>query len=79
VDDALTSPACEGLMNALEECHARGFMWKAGGNCNEAKERLMECLWAERQKRSAANREAAAKRKEEQEERLKKLRDELDS
>ena len=66
-------------MIALEECHARGFMWKAAGNCNDSKEKLMACLRAERQKRAGNNREAAARRRDEQQEKLKKLRDEAAS
>ena len=51
-------------MLALEECHAKGFMWKATGNCNGAKEKLMACIRSERDKRAALNREAAKQRKE---------------
>ena len=46
-------------MNALEECHAKGFMWKSMGMCTEAKDKLTLCLRAERLKRAAHNREAA--------------------
>jgi COX assembly mitochondrial protein 2 len=46
-------------MNALEACHARGFMWKAMGMCNEAKEQVTLCLRAERLKRSSKHREDA--------------------
>lgn len=48
---------CEEVMNALEECHARGFLYKALGNCNGAKREVSKCLRAERLERSAANRE----------------------
>ncbi|KAK0657192.1 cytochrome c oxidase biogenesis protein Cmc1-like protein [Cercophora newfieldiana] len=48
--------ACEEVMNALEECHARGFMWKAMGMCNNAKKDLVQCLRAERWKNQSANR-----------------------
>ena len=50
-------------MTALDECHARGFLWKAGGNCNLDKEKLMVCIRAEREKRSAENRQLAKDRK----------------
>ena len=46
-------------MTALDECHARGFLWKSLGMCSEAKDRVTLCLRAERLKRTAANREAA--------------------
>ncbi|KAI0465798.1 hypothetical protein F4859DRAFT_519722 [Xylaria cf. heliscus] len=51
--------ACEEIMTALEECHARGFLWKSMGMCNDAKHHVTLCLRAERLKRTAANREAA--------------------
>ena len=43
-------------MNALEECHAKGFMWKAMGMCNDAKQNLVDCLRAERLKSQSSNR-----------------------
>ncbi|EMR61689.1 hypothetical protein MGN70_009826 [Eutypa lata] len=51
--------ACEEVMTALEECHARGFLWKSLGMCNNAKDQVTLCLRAERLKRTARNREAA--------------------
>ncbi|KAI9669356.1 MAG: hypothetical protein M1831_000392 [Alyxoria varia] len=50
---------CEEVMNALEECHAQGFLWKVAGMCNGAKEDLNKCLRAERLERQARNREKA--------------------
>ncbi|KAL2165172.1 hypothetical protein VTH06DRAFT_468 [Thermothelomyces fergusii] len=47
---------CEQLMAALEECHAKGFLWKAVGMCNDAKQQLTECLRAERLKNQSLNR-----------------------
>jgi COX assembly protein 2 len=35
-------------MLALEECHAKGFLWKATGMCNNTKKQLLACLRAER-------------------------------
>ncbi|KJZ80601.1 hypothetical protein HIM_00451 [Hirsutella minnesotensis 3608] len=62
--------ACEEIIAALEECHARGFMHKATGGCNDVKEQVNKCLRLERTKMQAENRAAAkAKRdriKEEQ-------------
>jgi len=42
-------------MNAFEECHANGFLWKSMGMCNDAKRALSQCLRAERMKRLAQN------------------------
>lgn len=46
-------------MAILEECHARGFIWKVMGMCNDAKTNVNKCLRAQRLERSKANREAA--------------------
>lgn len=35
---------CEGLMDALEECHRQEFLKKALGMCNFEKEELSKCL-----------------------------------
>jgi len=51
-------------MNALEECHAKGFMWKAMGMCNGAKQDLVQCLKAERWKSQSANRGSSPDKKE---------------
>lgn len=51
-------------MTALEECHARGFLWKSLGMCNGAKDQVTLCLRAERLKRTARNREAAKAKRE---------------
>ncbi|RDW85045.1 hypothetical protein BP6252_02635 [Coleophoma cylindrospora] len=57
--------ACEEVMNILDECHARGFMWKAVGMCNDAKTQVNLCLRAQRLQRTAANREAAKGKRQE--------------
>ena len=59
---ALTQPepACEQLMYALEACHARGFMWKSLGLCNDSKDKLAACLRAERWKTQSSNRNGVA-------------------
>ncbi len=44
------------MINALEACHARGFMWKSLGLCNDAKEKLAACLRLERSKTQSTNR-----------------------
>ncbi|KJX92760.1 unnamed protein product [Zymoseptoria tritici ST99CH_1A5] len=55
---------CEEIMNALEECHAKGFMWKAIGMCSATKNEVNKCLRAERLERTAVNREEAKKKRE---------------
>jgi len=49
-------PACEDVMNALEECHARGFMFRVIGGCTDAKTAVNKCLRVERLKRTEKNR-----------------------
>lgn len=52
-------------MAILDECHARGFLYKSVGMCNGAKTAVNMCLRAQRLERTKANREAAkAKNKE---------------
>lgn len=52
-------------MKALDECHARGFLYRCIGGCNDAKNAVNMCLRAERVERTRLNREKAmAKRKE---------------
>ena len=46
-------------MNALDECHARGFLYKALGNCNDIKRDVNKCLSAERSARAKRNRDVA--------------------
>jgi COX assembly protein 2 len=46
-------------MTMLDECHARGFMWKAIGMCTDAKTQVNKCLRAQRLEKTKANREAA--------------------
>jgi COX assembly protein 2 len=52
-------------MSILDECHARGFMYKAIGMCNDAKTNVNRCLRAQRLQRTAKNREAAKLKREE--------------
>jgi COX assembly mitochondrial protein 2 len=60
-------------MLALEECHARGFGWKSMGMCNDAKEKVNQCIRGEREKRAAANRALAREKRD----KVKKAREEL--
>jgi len=57
--------ACEEVMQILDECHARGFMWKAMGMCNGAKTDVNKCLRAQRLERTKKNREVAKAKREE--------------
>ncbi|KAJ5683532.1 hypothetical protein N7462_006697 [Penicillium macrosclerotiorum] len=50
---------CEEVMTALDECHARGFIYKALGNCNDIKRDVNKCLSAERFDRAKRNRDEA--------------------
>ncbi|KIV86801.1 hypothetical protein PV11_02389 [Exophiala sideris] len=54
---------CEEIMNALDECHARGFLYKAVGGCNDIKREVNRCLSGERQKKSRKNRETGMERR----------------
>jgi len=57
--------ACEEVMTILDECHARGFLWKSMGMCNGAKTEVNKCLRAQRLERTKANREAAKAKNQE--------------
>jgi len=61
-------------MRALDECHSRGFLYKAVGNCNEAKRAVNRCLRAARLERTAKHREEAKKDRE----RILKVWEEVD-
>ncbi|KAJ5530476.1 hypothetical protein N7527_003869 [Penicillium freii] len=50
---------CEEIMTALDECHAKGFIHKAIGSCNDIKVEVNKCLSAERFDRAKRNRDEA--------------------
>lgn len=52
-------------MAILDECHARGFTYKALGMCNGAKTNVNRCLRAQRLERTAKNREVAKQKRAE--------------
>lgn len=54
---------CEEIMNALDECHARGFLYKAVGGCNDIKREVNKCLSGARAQKSGKNRETAVQRR----------------
>jgi len=54
--------ACGELIAALEECHAKGLLYKISGGCNDQKYALGLCLRQERIDRTTRNREAAKER-----------------
>lgn len=60
-------------MRALDECHARGFLYKALGNCNDAKTAVNKCLRAARLERTAKHREEAKKHRARIEERWREV------
>lgn len=51
-------------MQILDECHARGFLHKMTGGCNNAKRDVNACLRAERLERTAENRAKAKLKRE---------------
>jgi len=51
-------------MTALDECHARGFLWKSMGMCSALKVEVNKCLRGERLERTARNREQAKAKRE---------------
>ncbi|CCX30148.1 hypothetical protein FPQ18DRAFT_269733 [Pyronema domesticum] len=59
------SVGCEEVMQALEACHARGFLYKASGMCNDAKHAVTLCLRAQRKERTRKNREEAMQKRAE--------------
>lgn len=61
-------------MTALDECHARGFLWSSMGMCNDAKHKVNMCLRAARLERQSINREKARLERA----RMKALFDEID-
>lgn len=67
-------PDCADVVAALEECHARGFLWKVAGNCTDAKYKVNMCLRGLRLERTKQNREAAREKREH----IKKVWAELD-
>jgi COX assembly protein 2 len=56
--------ACAEVITALEECHARGFLYKSIGMCNTLKSNVNACLGEQRKLRAAANREVARARRD---------------
>ncbi|CAK7229894.1 hypothetical protein SBRCBS47491_007403 [Sporothrix bragantina] len=62
--DAARHQGCAEVMAAFEECHAKGFLWKSAGMCNEAKSKLSLCLKAERSKQVKANRTDAQEKRD---------------
>jgi COX assembly protein 2 len=65
---------CEDVIAVLEECHARGFIYKMFGNCSDAKHKVNMCLRAQRLERTRDNREKAKQKREQ----IKKVWAEID-
>ncbi|KAL6712051.1 hypothetical protein ACN47E_003094 [Coniothyrium glycines] len=55
---------CADVVAILEECHARGFIWKVTGNCTDAKHKVNMCLRAQRLERTRKNREEAKEKRQ---------------
>ncbi|KAH7123832.1 cytochrome c oxidase biogenesis protein Cmc1-like protein [Dendryphion nanum] len=55
---------CAEVIALLDECHAKGFMWKVFGNCSDAKHKVNMCLRAQRLERTRLNREQAKAKRE---------------
>ncbi|KAI9839331.1 MAG: hypothetical protein M1837_002216 [Sclerophora amabilis] len=51
-------------MSALEECHARGFLFRLTGGCNDVKTEVNKCLRAARLERTARNRDLSRAKQE---------------
>lgn len=71
----LTHAGCADVVAALDECHARGFLWKVTGNCTDAKYKVNMCLRGLRLEKTRQNREAAKEKREH----IKKVWAELDA
>lgn len=50
-------------MTALEECHAKGFLFRAIGGCNAPKNAVNRCLRGERIQRTKENRDKAMEKR----------------
>jgi COX assembly protein 2 len=61
-------------MYALEACHARGFLLRLTGACNDAKREVNRCLRKERLQRTKENFERGREKRE----LTKRLWDEVD-
>ncbi|KAH8814997.1 cytochrome c oxidase biogenesis protein Cmc1-like protein [Xylogone sp. PMI_703] len=57
--------ACAEVIALLDECHARGFLWKSMGMCNDAKTEVNKCLKAQRFEKTKANRSTARSKRDE--------------
>ena len=51
-------------MKLLDECHERGFLWKAMGMCNGQKTAVNKCLRAQRLERTKEHREKSKPKNE---------------
>ncbi|EHK40915.1 uncharacterized protein TrAtP1_004296 [Trichoderma atroviride] len=64
---------CEDIIAALEECHAKGFMHKATGACNDEKRLVDKCLREARSAKQAENRTAARAKRDKLKEQQREL------
>lgn len=66
-------PGCLDIMLALEACHARGFLHKAVGSCNDIKRQVNLCFAEERKEKVRAHREVAMEKRRKQEEKWREI------
>ncbi|RPA85497.1 cmc1-like protein [Ascobolus immersus RN42] len=62
--DSPNNAGCWEVIRALDECHARGFLYKASGMCNKAKRDVTLCLRGERIARTKRNHEKAYEKRD---------------
>jgi len=55
---------CEEAMYALEECHARGWLVRITGGCNDAKAAVNKCLRQARLQKTRENHEKSRAKNE---------------
>ncbi|PWZ00499.1 UPF0287-domain-containing protein [Testicularia cyperi] len=67
---------CAHLIQALNECHAKGWFHKITGGCNDIKHDLNMCLRAERLDRTAQHIQASRENRKKTEQIWKKIEDE---
>jgi COX assembly protein 2 len=60
-------------MLALEECHAKGFIHKALGRCNDQKRAVNACFAEERKAKTKAHRQVAMEKRRKHEEVWKEI------
>lgn len=60
---------------ALEECHSKGFIHKALGQCNDIKRQVNACFAEERKAKTKAHREVAMEKRKKTEATWREIED----